>query len=63
MNYLSWKDLKEGDAVFDRRGNMFEVVKILNDDFAYISEICWSDNANEEYLGIPFRAYRKDYIE
>ena len=63
MEYWTWKDLKEGEIVWDRCGTMFEVVKIWNDDFADISEICWNNDTNEEYLGKPYRAYRKDYLK
>lgn len=62
MKYWTWKELKEGDRVRDREGAIFEVVKIWDEDFADIAEVCWSDIYDQEYLTTPYRAYRKDYI-
>ena len=62
MKKWTWKDLKVGDRVRDREGAIFQIVKIWDDYFADISEVCIADDG-EECLDRPIRAYRKDYIK
>lgn len=62
MKIESWKDLKVGVTVRDREGAPCQIVHIYDEDFADLSEVMIDDEDDfAEYLGKPYRAYRKDY--